>query len=393
MFRIKSYVIINCVQTNYFKRMSITNILLENQLSLSDDMETLSVDSSGLERLRRRKDTKVTTDMQTFETMQEVRDNLDSIIQMGYEMFLESDGVEEYKEEALALMRDEILFDVEQAITDYFTFAINNDMDDEDFHSLMKDFSRSDETIENFEDDDLIKQFVEDMYNNEIGDSEDKVTTINKIITYTEKHIDIFFKDYADEDFVETNYYDSFVETMKNSVVEESNIYIAIDTMEDESLVIDGQECVYVERNINIENLDSIKENLGIYWSWAVDGGQVYHGSGGTHEVRLIGYAPVSSINWEETSFKSMWSLKHEQEVELLEDVPVYLQKIDILTATDIRLNAYLAELASIIQSTYFKGKKFGKPEYKKAIYDQLIANRQKNMSDVTFTEFLLTST
>lgn len=151
-----------------------------------------------------------------------------------------------------------------------------------------------------------------------------------------------------------------------------SNVWGAIN----KSININGEDCMHVWRavslNMDAEHPLSINDGVGLYWSYD-EGGAEAHGAseyGGSFvNVVLEAYVPLRNINWEQTIYKTLYGLRYEREIEVIDNRKIYLKRIIIENENifnDLQMKA------EFIMKTYFT-KKSGDYKFKKKIYDHLV--------------------
>jgi hypothetical protein len=155
---------------------------------------------------------------------------------------------------------------------------------------------------------------------------------------------------YDEDDFL------SFVddEDKKNYVKRHSEEYDFPD-----GIKTDERGLIYVERELTIPfYLDNsfngtysnfynrlnndYGEHVGQYWSWNKDCGHAYNGNNYNNKytrVVLCGYVDPKSVDWKQTTMKSCWSYKEEQEIEIEYGEEVEVDAIYLKTDRRNRIN------------------------------------------------------
>lgn len=169
---------------------------------------------------------------------------------------------------------------------------------------------------------------IGDDIRNQIDLDEWGIENIDEIYDYIESHIwtnvDLV-KEYKLVEFGEKYFWDS-------------DFYTVLKEMKDNSKLIDGQDMIYIEREMAFKNEEdfwgSIREDVGVYWSWMEGHAEAYGGKG-RFKVLLRGYAPLTSVDWTGTIYVTYWGLSEELEVRLMEQYPLYLESIEFLSEDD----------------------------------------------------------
>lgn len=68
------------------------------------------------------------------------------------------------------------------------------------------------------------------------------------------------------------------------------------------------------------EDLSKIKnkfEGVGVYWSWDEDSAESYHSEFRDYDITLHGKATTESIDWKNSLYKNVYTLKCEKEIQL----------------------------------------------------------------------------
>lgn len=231
----------------------------------------------------------------------------------------------------------------------------------------------------------------EEISQQEFEEYKEKYTEFVKEVIYFED--DILFEIFEDDDYFynKEKYIIDYI--MDNNYGEEKyDIFFMTDNFNDNGVeTIDGKECIYLERVIDVEDLeeDLYEGHLGIYWSYVAGGGESYQGSGGDIKVTFKVYVPLESVNWWETFYKLIYDLNYETEVELLSDSIIYLKEIE----TSQKLNSgnyHYRVLANVIFTQHFNKPPYNST-YKKReesidkIYRQLILNRGRDEGENKF--------
>lgn len=118
---------------------------------------------------------------------------------------------------------------------------------------------------------------------------------------------------------------------------------------------INGVDHIYAERMIKFSTPEELLkyQSLGIYWSWAEEGGEAYSGSG-SNTALFKAMIPLSSIDWEETFVINMYELAYEKEVRVKDSGgAVLLKRVEFEFESDYSLRG---KVDSIIK-TYFPNK------------------------------------
>jgi hypothetical protein len=100
-------------------------------------------------------------------------------------------------------------------------------------------------------------------------------------------------------------------------------------------LTEDGTDNIYVYRSMmlpyKIEDLENIDEKgVGIYWAYIPEGAESHGAMSYENEIILKAIVEPSDVNWEQTLHKSLWSLKDEKEIELLEGTSIEITQFKL---------------------------------------------------------------
>lgn len=114
---------------------------------------------------------------------------------------------------------------------------------------------------------------------------------------------------------------DAFYKFRKNYFLEKLNEYGFL-----KKLTFNNRGLIYVERAITLPKFyERIKDNdfikkyrtVGECWSWLKDGAEPYCGGDGT-TILLKGWVDPSQVDWEETTYRNMYSINDERELYIL---------------------------------------------------------------------------
>lgn len=214
-----------------------------------------------------------------------------------------------------------------------------------------------------------------------------------------------FMYDYIDHDFdealyfIKKDYHDLLFKELAYNIIEgrgEEYSYVLREAIVN-SKKVNGEDCLLLWRSIRVDLVAryplSVNDGVGVYWSYDIDGavphGAVSHDDIGMwgEDIILEAYAPISSVDWSITLYKTFWGLNDEMEVELFEAEDVYIDEI-IIGENGSKTFVELGMKAQLIFDTYFKKKKEkmdegGRTKFKNKISHYL---RAKNMVSDKFT-------
>lgn len=124
----------------------------------------------------------------------------------------------------------------------------------------------------------------------------------------------------------------------------------------------------------NLEELENY-DGVGIFWTYDLDKAEAYS-SKYDREFILEGWVYTNGINWDETIYKTIYGLKEEREVQLFNNTPIELTKV---------------EMKSFYDDFPYKGEEFERIKKLFSLKDEQIEKhlqkKYQNMSEIVFDD------
>ena len=98
-----------------------------------------------------------------------------------------------------------------------------------------------------------------------------------------------------------------------------SDSSVMISTVEEE-FAKDGYVDIWRAVTYKTEDLSKIKSKfngVGVYWSWDEDSAESYHSEFRGYDITLHGKATTENIDWKNSLYKNVYTLKYEKEIQL----------------------------------------------------------------------------
>jgi hypothetical protein len=111
-------------------------------------------------------------------------------------------------------------------------------------------------------------------------------------------------------DYIDTTHYEILLKWIRNS--NHHNVYRAMTIS-------------HKVKDINRLEYD----NVGVFWTHNEGEEESYWSDGGLNEIILKANIEPEDVNWEQTLYKSLYSLNYEQEIELIKDTTIDLLSIE----------------------------------------------------------------
>lgn len=402
----------------------LKKILFEYQLDLFTGEKSEYIPKDEFEQILKRKlefsskNDNTDKNIKSFKDVYNMMDDIeDSVIQDLIHGKSSTEGLTSYFLINKVISNADILSDLEgfnnelhNIKDDAISELTDYEIDDNDSDDMLFTFDDVDLFINDLSTYNVIKKYIIQYYEDHLDQldvdkklyEEKKIDVIRIIEESFEQPYDIakkFFEDLIDLEDIIDNIYMEVIdepivrENLKNSFREQDiNIHSMLSTMESYKEEINGDECIYIERSITTGDQESINENLGIFWSYEKDKAEAYQGSlSDEYTIKLYGYAPISSVNWQNTFYKSLYELNYEYEAELKEGALLYIDRIyfDGGARRDGSVfNSSLSKVARDMAAIYFPNK--SQLRYSHLILQQIKANRRyEENKEIKFKNYM----
>lgn len=158
-------------------------------------------------------------------------------------------------------------------------------------------------------------------------------------------------------------------------ILYQEEVTTMFDTMDRGKDTIDGKECIQVKRIMTLEDVDSLDNNVGIFWTWNVYNDSVHGQSNLPYLYNLKGYMPVESVDWAYTIITAFWAFSDENEVRGFHDGIVYINEISLFA--DRTNRKAIDGIQRRLKSVFFDDKKYDNPEY-----DSIMTKKLRRVAD-----------